>query len=105
MPMMQTQTKPSTGSRSAKAVCVDPARVVEFWPHARQYIEAAIRRGDNLTDFATVENRVLCGDNLLWVAWDGEVVSAAAVTSLDIANGRKFLTIVACGGPCEGCWP
>ena len=35
---------------------------------------------------------------LLWLAWDGERIEAAAVTQLDVANGQKFCTIVACGG-------
>jgi hypothetical protein len=34
----------------------------------------------------------------LWLAWDGQVILAAAVTRLDICNGAKLGTIVACGG-------
>jgi len=35
---------------------------------------------------------------LLWIAWDGSTIVAAAVTQLSVANDEKTCTIVACGG-------
>jgi hypothetical protein len=80
-----------------QAVCVDPKRVHEAWPIAAPFIKTAMLRGD-LSDYATLESNVRNGNALLWLAWDGVEVSAAAVTTLDVANGKKFCTIVACGG-------
>jgi hypothetical protein len=78
-------------------VCVDPLRVREFWPHVRELILAAMRRGD-LSSFGPVEASVLNGDALLWLAWDGEEVQAAAITELAETEWRKVCVVVACGG-------
>ncbi len=51
-----------------------------------------------LTDFATVEAKVLSGSMLLWIAWDGQKIVAAAVTQLTEENGSKIGTIVAHAG-------
>lgn len=77
-------------------VCVPPDRVAELWPLAQHYIKSAVV--NTLTDFDTLARNVHAGDALLWLAWDGKEIYAAAVTSLASANGRKFCTIVACGG-------
>lgn len=78
-------------------MCVDPARVHEAWPLVAPLIRRAVRRAD-LSDVAHIEHDLHNGMALLWLAWDGDAVQAAAVTQLDAANGRKFCTIVACGG-------
>lgn len=49
-------------------------------------------------DFAGIEQDVHSAMALLWLAWDGETVLAAAVTQLTNHNGLKVCTIVACGG-------
>jgi len=62
----------AAGLKPAPAlICVDPAWVADFWPHARELIRAAMRRGD-LSSFADVEASVLAGDALLWLAWSAE---------------------------------
>jgi hypothetical protein len=66
-------------------------------------IEAAMRKG-RLTDFADVERAVRNGSALLWIAWNGEKIKAAAITELGQANGEKFCTIVACGGHERSQW-
>lgn len=81
----------------AQAVCVDPALVAQVWPVTREMIRSAMVRG-GMSEFAEVEQDVLCGGSLVWLAWDGHVILAAAVTRLDMVNGAKVGTIVACGG-------
>ena len=57
-----------------------------------------------LSSYADVEHAVRNGNALLWLAWNGEKIKAAAVTELGIANGEKFCTIVACGGHERAQW-
>jgi hypothetical protein len=71
--------------------------VAVLWPFARPVIAAAMRRG-GISDFSAVERNVLSGGALLWLAWDGREIVAAAVTELTLVHGRKLCTIVACGG-------
>lgn len=75
------------------AVCVDPARIGEVWPHFRDKIRQAVEKV-GLTDFAIVERDVLAGRDLLWLAYEEPTIHAAATTSL--VNG--VCEIVACGG-------
>jgi hypothetical protein len=81
---------------SAELVCVDPKRVHEVWSHAKDKIRAAVER-TNLASFACVERDVLSGDQLLWLAWNGEIAAAATSRLADNGN-RKVCEIVACGG-------
>jgi hypothetical protein len=78
-------------------ICVDPARIDEMWPHVRDKIRAAVEATD-LCDFDLTERDVLAGDLLLWVAWDGISVLAAATTRLAGSNSRKRCMITACAG-------
>ena len=102
-----------------RLVCVDPARAGEVWPHVRDLIHAAMKRGD-LGSFRPVEASVLAGDALLWLAIAreghqgvdarlrglcrerpdgyGEAIAAAAVTELHETEWRKVCVLVACGG-------
>lgn len=84
-------------------VCVDPAQIRAIWPHASHLIRAAIMR-TGLSDFQEVEDSILDGDSLLWLAWDGERIEAAASTILEVANGKKTCVIVACGGEDMNNW-
>ena len=95
---MQPSTAPATdGSRPPALVCVDPARVHEVWPHVAPLIARAMRRG-GMGEVAAVERGLLGGAALLWLAWDGEKILAAAVTELARHDGVKLCPIVACGG-------
>lgn len=78
-------------------VCVAPDRVSEIWPQVRTLVKIAITRG-GLTDFAEVERAVSLGGMLLWIVWDGIGIAAAVVTQLNLVNGVKCGTIVACAG-------
>ena len=79
-----------------RLICIDPAQVHQFWPFVSPLIEAAMNKG-RLTNFSDVEQSVRSGGALVWIAWNGEKVKAAAVTELARVNGERFCTIVACG--------
>ncbi|OAF05467.1 hypothetical protein AYJ54_00750 [Bradyrhizobium centrolobii] len=87
---------------SAELICVDPKRVHEIWPHAKQYIRSAIDR-TGLSAFEDAEYDVLSGDQLLWIAWSGKIL-AAATTRLADDGKRKVCEIVACGGEDRDRW-
>jgi hypothetical protein len=82
-------------SPHCELICIDPARVSDFWPHVGPLIEAAMRRG-RITDLAAVERAVFAGDALVWIAWDGATIKAAAVTQLSTVDDARFCTVVAC---------
>jgi hypothetical protein len=84
-------------------VCVPPDKVALAWPPVRGLIFAAMKRGD-LSSFGPVEDSVLRGDALLWLALscedgDGVRIDAAAVTELHRTEWRKVCVVVACGAP------
>lgn len=83
-------------SASVKLLCVPPSDVKKLWPHVRPLIlEAALRGGGS---FAEIKRGVLDGPDLLWLAWDGGKLLAAAITQIGSINDEKTCTIVACGG-------
>jgi hypothetical protein len=84
-------------------VCVPPDKVALAWPPVRSLIFAAMKRGD-LSSFGPVEDSVLRGDALLWLALScedggGARIDAAAVTELHQTEWRKVCVVVACGTP------
>jgi hypothetical protein len=110
---------------TCEAMCISPDKVALVWPHVRDLIYTAIERG-GLSSFRPIEDRVLSGDALLWLAvaregtaretavredgcdnpdareqpdGDGARVQAAAVTELHRTEWRKVCVIVACGAP------
>jgi hypothetical protein len=107
---------------TCEAMCIPPDTVALVWPHVRGLIHAAIERG-GLSSFRPIEDRVLSGDALLWLAVaregaaredgcenpdprerpdeDAARVQAAAVTELHRTEWRKVCVIVACGAPSE----
>lgn len=64
-----------------------------MWPHVKDKIKAAIER-TGLSDFADIEAEVLSGLQLVWIAWDGKDILAAATTKL----ARGVCVLVACAG-------
>jgi hypothetical protein len=88
---------------TAQAICIDPAKVRDVWPKVSALIRKAIIRGD-ISSFACVEDAVLDGDALLWLAQDGKEILAAVVTLLEQTETKKVCTIVACGGTNMGQW-
>jgi len=88
---------PRSGKAKCRLICIDPARIDEFWPHVAPLIKAAMVRGA-ITDVAEVIDAVLAGRALVWIAWNGVTIRAAAVTQLSTVHHARFCTIVACGG-------
>jgi hypothetical protein len=82
---------------SVELICVAPDRVHEFWPHVSDLIHRAIRR-TNLSHSQDIDFDVLNGDGLLWIAWNGRTVEAAATTSLIETDAEKVCVLTACGG-------
>ncbi len=77
---------------SVDLICVPPELINEFWPLAKDRIRVAIET-TGLSPFSDTERQVLCGEQLLWLAWSGEI-EAAATTHLS----DNVCTIVACAG-------
>ncbi|WP_050383962.1 hypothetical protein [Bradyrhizobium pachyrhizi] len=82
---------------SSSLVCVDPVQVHEIWPHASLLLrEACIRTA--LSAFEDIEADILSGLSLLWLAWNGRSIQAAATTVLINSEIGKVCVITACGG-------
>jgi hypothetical protein len=77
-------------------VCIPPSTAEFVWKICEDILRPALI--DTHADFGIVAEDVCAGRSLLWVVRKNAEIVAAAVTSLAIANGRKFCTIVACGG-------
>ena len=94
---MRRPTGRSDLPASVELVCVDPKRVHEIWPHVAPLIRRAVQR-TNLSHVKDIEDEVLRGDALLWIAWDGQRVKAAATTSLIRTERDLVCVLTACGG-------
>lgn len=86
----------------AELVCVDPARVQEFWPHVAPFIRDAIEK-TRISDPQDIEADILNGRSLLWLAWSG-VIEAAAASQVVNVMGDKVCIITACGGANRERW-
>lgn len=80
-----------------KAVCINPANVPRLLPLVSPLIKRAATHAD-LDDYEVIEKKLCAGTFLLWLACEGAEIFAAYVTRLEIVNGVKFCTVVACGG-------
>lgn len=78
-------------------VCIDPEHVRSIWPLAAPLLRRAIVK-TGLSAFATIEREILDGNSLLWVAWNGCGLEAAASTSLQQTEAGKVCVITACAG-------
>ena len=88
---------------TAELICVDPALIHDVWAHARGRIQSAIEQ-TGLSDFGEVEKDILRGGQLLWLAWNGEAIEAAATTQLTRIGDRKVCTLTACAGEHRERW-
>ena len=88
---------------TVELVCVEPDRIHDIWGHARERIRCAMEQ-TGLSDFADVEADVLRGGQLLWLAWNGETIEAAATTQLTSVGARKVCTLTACAGERRERW-
>jgi len=82
--------------------CVDSARVRAFWPHVAPLLKRAIER-TNLCRFQDIEDDVLDGDGLLWLAWSTRI-EAAATTILAKTDDGLVCVVTACGGENMNNW-
>lgn len=84
-------------------LCVSPDLVRDFWPVAEPFLKSAmVRTGLGL--FNDVAADLFAGKSLLWIAWDGAAVEAAAATQLQATENGLVCVIVACGGRRLGRW-
>jgi hypothetical protein len=77
--------------------------VPRIWPSVGHLIERALQRG-GVTPGLDIARRLADGTALLWLAWDGTQIHAAAVTELTLRDGRRACTVMACGGRRRGLW-
>lgn len=82
---------------AAVLVCVNPRHVHDIWPHVAPLLRKATKR-TGLSAFAEIERDILRGNALLWIAWNGTAIEAAASTSLQQTDAGKVCVITACAG-------
>lgn len=82
---------------ACQLLCVSLEHIKTIWPNVRPLILSAMKRGD-FGAFAPVEDDVLNGDALLWIAHEDKSISAACISQIGETEWRKVCTIVACGG-------
>lgn len=78
-------------------ICFDPKQVDQIWPHVRLLLKEACRR-TGLSALSDIEADILAGRSLLWIAWNGREIEAAAATVLMNTENGKVCIITACGG-------
>jgi hypothetical protein len=78
-------------------VCVPPADVPRAMPLAADMLRSAMTR-TQLGSFDALSANLITGRALLWLAWDGTQVVAAAATELAECDGSLVCTLTACGG-------
>lgn len=78
-------------------ICVDPKQVGHFWPHVEPLLRPAIEVV-GLNNFEDIEEGILNGCGLVWIAWDGERIAAAASTTLQRIGSDLVCVLTACGG-------
>ena len=82
------------------ALCVDPARIDEIWPHVAEFIAQAFWNGRGDDDAETVLADLKSGHSLLWIVWaqdETRILAAATTKLINVARGR-ICRITACGG-------
>ena len=82
---------------SAELVCVDPDQVHEIWPYIAPLLKVACTR-TGLNAFADIAADILSGCGLLWLAWSGQAIEAAAATILINSEIGKVCVITVCSG-------
>lgn len=78
-------------------VCVPPSDVPSVLPSVVDMLRPALTR-TRLGSWEALERNVLAGRALLWLAWDGARIVAAAATELQQCEGGSVCVIAACGG-------
>lgn len=80
-------------------ICVPPDIVPQVWPFVSGLMWVAVKKG-GLSSFAPIQDDVLNGRSLLWIAWGGDTtkVEAAGISQITETEWRKVCTIVAVAG-------
>lgn len=78
-------------------VCVDPKRIHEVWPLVKDRLHRATER-TQASDWQDDVDRIMSGDALVWLAWDGSQIAGVATTELVKFNGDLHCYITGCGG-------
>lgn len=84
-------------------LCVDPRQVEHYWPHVEPLLRPAIENV-GLNNFEDIEEAILIGCGLVWIAWDGEKIAAAASTTLQRIGSDLICVLTACGGKGMNDW-
>lgn len=82
---------------SVQLVCVSPSDASAVLPSVAGMLRPALTR-TRLGSWDALQRNILAGRALLWLAWDGSQIAAAAVTELAECEGGSVCVIVACGG-------
>lgn len=85
---------------TVELVCVDPSKIGEMWPHVAPLLRSAFTR-TGFCLFSDLERDVLKGSALVWVAWNGKTIEAAAATALHPTDAGLVCSILACGGAAD----
>lgn len=92
---------------SAELICVDPNAIHNIWPLVEPLLRRAVAR-TGLTAFCDIEQEILSGYSLLWLAADEEddriEILAAASTRLQQVDAGKVCVITACAGTSMPRW-
>lgn len=86
-----------------QCLCVDPAQVHRIWPIVAKSIAEAMEEGGG-GEFSEIEQSVLGGEKLLWLAADERAIWGSVVTGLHLQNGRKFCLAWVCAGKNREIW-
>jgi hypothetical protein len=95
--------------RSALAIlaCINPDSLRCIWPVAKPLLRRATLR-TGLCAFADIEQDILVGKALLWLALSGTrddvTIDAVATTRLELTDAGKVCVITACAGKDMARW-
>lgn len=84
-------------SASAKLISIPWSEIAGIWPVVRDLLHAAYLRTD-LGHTFDLDDDVLRGDAVLWLALSGDAIDAAAVTKLVRTDRHLVALITAVGG-------
>jgi len=77
--------------------CCDPQQAAAALPLAEPLLRSALAH-TGIGDYRDIENGILAGEQLLWLALSGRDTLAAASTQLQSSAVGKICVITACGG-------
>ena len=82
-----------------RSTLVAPDTIGYIWPQIERFIHSAFEAGIGDDTEGKIVALLARGDCQLWVAHNGAGIKAAAITRMAIMdNGRRILSVLACGG-------